>query len=163
MVQCVLCHEFNAIAEQNARKKKVQIAYGIRYDNKTKLQLVVDQLLGPSHEAVLEHKKFQRGETNKVRIILGLGPYVPTTHRWLELLSIWQLVFTMTVNCLPLLLGLGLLDLWQTYMLKGNTEFTNSMMPNFPIFAHPAAHYAQMLHIEGEMERKKLFQEMHQC
>ena len=57
MVQCVLCHEFNAIAEQNAGKKKVPIAYGIQYDDKTKLQLVVDHLLGPSHEAVLEHKK----------------------------------------------------------------------------------------------------------
>ena len=57
VVQCVLCHEFNAIAEQNAGKKKVPIAYGIRYDDKTKLQLVFDQLLGPSHEAVLEHKK----------------------------------------------------------------------------------------------------------
>ena len=57
MVQCVLCHEFNAIAEQNAGKKKVPIACGIRYDDETKLQLVVDHLLGPSHEAVLEHKK----------------------------------------------------------------------------------------------------------
>ena len=47
----------------------------------------------------------------------------------------------MIVNCLPLLLGLGLLDLWQTYMLKGNTKFTNSMMPNFPIFVHPACSY----------------------
>ena len=57
MVQCVLCHEFNAVAEQNAGKKKVPNAYGIQYDDKTKLQLVVDHLLGPSHEAVLEHKK----------------------------------------------------------------------------------------------------------
>ena len=55
MVQCILCHEFNAIAEQNAGKKKVPIADGIRYDDKTKLQLVVDHLLGPSHEAVPEH------------------------------------------------------------------------------------------------------------
>ena len=57
MMQCVFCHEFNVIAEQNAGKKKVPIAYGIRYDDKTKLQLVVDHLLGSSHEAVLEHKK----------------------------------------------------------------------------------------------------------
>ena len=56
MVRCVLCHKFNAIAEQNAGNKIVPIAYGIRYDDKTKLQLVVDHLLGPSHEAVLEHK-----------------------------------------------------------------------------------------------------------
>ena len=45
MVQYVLCHEFNAIAEQSAEKEEVPIAYGIRYDDKTKLQLVVDHLL----------------------------------------------------------------------------------------------------------------------
>ena len=107
-----------------------------------------------------------------MRIILGLGPYVPTTHRWLELLSIWQLVFTMTVNCLPLLLGLGLLDPWQTYMLKGNTKFTNSMMPNFSIFVHPACSYTTEIPCimqkcctlkEKWNERKKLVQKLQQC
>ena len=107
-----------------------------------------------------------------MRIILGLGPYVPTTHRWLELLSIWQLVFTTTVNCLPLLLGLGLLDLWQTYMLKGNTKFTNRMMPNFSIFVHPACSYTTEIPCimqkcctlkEKWNERKKLVQKLQQC
>ena len=88
MVQCVFCHEFNAIAEQNAGKKKVQIAYGVRNDDKTKLQLVVDHLLGLSHEAVLEHKKLLALWNEQDEDHLKLGPYVPTTHRWLELLSI---------------------------------------------------------------------------
>ena len=63
---------------------QIAYAYGIRYDDKTKLQLVVDHLLGPSHEAVQSIKSYLRCGTNKMRIILGLGPYVPTTHRWLE-------------------------------------------------------------------------------
>ena len=76
MMRCVLCHEFNAIAEQNAGKKKEPIACGIRYDDKTKLQLVVDHLLGPSHEAVQEHKK-----------LLALWNEQDEDHPWIRTLG----------------------------------------------------------------------------
>ena len=38
-------------------KNKVPIASGIRCNDKNKLQVVVDHLLGPAHETVVEHKR----------------------------------------------------------------------------------------------------------
>ena len=56
MAKCLLCNEFNDVSVQNSGRKKVPIADGIRCDSKEKLQYIVDHLLGPVHQGVLQHK-----------------------------------------------------------------------------------------------------------
>ena len=56
MAKCLLCNEFNDVSVQNSGRKKVPIANGIRCDSKEKLQYIVDDLLGPAHQAVFQHK-----------------------------------------------------------------------------------------------------------
>ena len=171
MVQCVLYHEFNAIAEQNAGNKKVPIAYSIRYDDKTKLQLVVDHLLGPSHEAVLEHKKLlalwnEQDEhhpwirtlrTNDPQVVRTLIDLAVSVHNDNKLLTAaaWSWPSRSLAN----------LHAERQYKVyeRHDAEFSDFCPSRVQLHYRDPMHYAEMLHIKGEMERKKLFQELQQC
>ena len=91
------------------------MAKGIRCDDKGKLELVVDHLLGPAHEAVLRHKnlltlwKQQDSQHPWIKTIKGHDPEFVRTltdlavcvHNDGELLTptAWSVVMAIPISC----------------------------------------------------------------
>ena len=166
-VKCLVCAEFEEEARRFATNGQVYMVHGVRCDGQKKLQDIVDHLHGAPHTAALKMKTVSTQWTEK-----------DSTHPWLRTLkrydsNIIQTLIQMAVDVYndsklltPTAWSWPSRSLAQFHAEEQFKSYSNTAEGGlgFSQF-HPQAihlhyrdpnHYAEMLRIEGDLEREKL-------
>ena len=173
MVKCLVCSEFEEEAKRYAGNNRVYLADGVRCDGKKILQDIVDHLHGATHAAALEMKRLSTQWSNN-----------SMNHPWLRTLksndlNVIQTLIHMAVdvyNDSKLLTpaawswpsrSLAQLHADTQFKIYGNTDgdaaFSQFQPPAVDLHYRDPVHYAEILHIEGDMERERLKEELQNC
>ena len=174
-VKCLVCAEYEEEAKRFSTNHQVYLAYGVRCDGKKKMQDVVDHLLGAAHDAAVKLKTLSNQWATK-------APY----HPWLRTLQNHDpsIVRTLTHMAVDVYNDSKLLTSavwsWPSRSLsqlhaeeqfikytndspEGGIKFSEFQSQAIQLHYRDPGHYAEMLHIQGDLERQKLNEELRTC
>lgn len=167
-VKCLVCAEFEEAARQLSHNNQVYAAKGIRCDGKKKLQDVVDHLFSRPHLSALKEKE-----------LLSLWKEKSTNHPWVKLTESTDTVTMSTLihmavdayNDSKILTpsawswpSRSLAQMHSSSLFQSQYCSPLPFMPSgISLHYRDPMTYAEMLHIIGDIERKKLAAELKDC
>ncbi|CAB4010088.1 Retrovirus-related Pol poly from transposon 297 [Paramuricea clavata] len=172
-VKCCICGEFEEEAKRFSANGRVYMAQGVRCDGKKKIQDVIDHLLGPSHRAAQEKKQLSKlwHAKDKRHPFINLATKSdPTVLKTLTEMAVEvyndSKSLTLAAWSWP---GRSLANLHAQQQFRSLTDSDNvqSFIPFKPsgeeLHYRDPMHYAEMLEIIGDTERKHLREELQNC
>ncbi|CAB4001643.1 Hypothetical predicted protein [Paramuricea clavata] len=172
-VKCCICGEFEEEAKRFSANGRVYMAQGVRCDGKKKIQDVIDHLLGPSHRAAQEKKQLSKlwNAKDKRHPFINLATKSdPTVLKTLTEMAVEvyndSKSLTLAAWSWP---GRSLANLHAQQQFRSLTDSDNvqSFTPFKPsgeeLHYRDPMHYAEMLEIIGDTERKHLREELQNC
>ena len=172
-IKCCICSEHEKEAKQFAANHKVYMAQGVRCDSKKKLKDVIDHLHGAPHEAAMERAKLIEQWSKK-----------DSNHPWLKTLktNYPAVINTLVHMAVDVYNDSKLLTpsawSWPSRSLvskhaeqqakkydsvESNGDISEFKPTAVDLHYRDPTHYAELLAIQGSLEKEKLKAELQSC